>query len=60
MTLFEGASERSKTLQTLKKSINEKAGRFAVRSGATLPLQHVYDDPANEWDICDVRGKTCF
>jgi hypothetical protein len=60
LTLFEGASERSKALQSLKKSINDKAGRFAIRSGATLPLQHVYDDRANAYDICDVRGKSCF
>jgi len=60
LTLFEGASDRAKTLQSLKKSINDKSGRFAIRSGATLPLQHVYDDRANAYDICDVRGKTCF
>jgi hypothetical protein len=60
LTLFEGASERPKTLQTLRKSINEKAGRFPIRSGAKRPLDHVYADRANEWDICDARGKTCF
>jgi hypothetical protein len=35
-------------------------GRFAVRSGATLPLADVYRDEAQQYDICDVRGKTCF
>ena len=30
------------------------------RSAATLPLVGVYRDPANEYDICDVRGKMCF
>lgn len=44
----------------VKRRINEKMGRFAVRSGATLPLVDVYDDSAQNYDICDVRGKICF
>jgi hypothetical protein len=40
--------------------VNEVHGRFALRSAATLPLFEVYKDPANEFDICDVRGKVCF
>jgi hypothetical protein len=27
---------------------------------ATLPLPAIYRDPANQYDICDVRGKMCF
>jgi hypothetical protein len=60
LTLFEGASEKVKTVAALKKSINDKQGRFAVRSGATLPLAGIYADGAHSYDICDVRGKTCF
>jgi hypothetical protein len=60
LTLFEGASERVRSVQSLKKAVNDRHGRFALRSGATLPLQRIYDDPANEYDICDIRGKTCY
>lgn len=44
----------------LKLRINQTVGRFAVRSGATLPLHEVYGDSANNYDICDVYGKSCF
>ena len=40
--------------------MNERQGRFALRSAATLPLFDVYRDQANGYDICDVRGKACF
>ncbi|WP_240911574.1 DNA polymerase Y family protein [Paludisphaera soli] len=60
LTLFEGASEKVKSVAALKKSINDRQGRFAVRSGATLPLAGIYADGAHSYDICDVRGKTCF
>lgn len=55
MSLFEQPK-----LQDLKHTINERMGRFVVRSGATLPLADVYGDPANDYDICDIAGKTCF
>lgn len=60
LTLFEVSSESTKTVAALKKSINDRHGRFAVRSGATLPLEGMYADSAHSYDICDVRGKTCF
>src|SRR5262249_3631275 len=44
----------------LKREVNPRHGRFVLRSAATLPLTAVYRDPANEYDICDVRGKFCF
>lgn len=44
----------------VKRLVNERMGRFAVRSGDTLPLGDVYADEANDFDICDVRGKICF
>jgi nucleotidyltransferase/DNA polymerase involved in DNA repair len=44
----------------VKQAINERHGRFALRSGATLPLKPIYADGANAYDICDVHGKMCF
>ena len=52
--------ERASTLATTKREINLRQGRFALRSGATLPLAHLYQDEACGFDICDVRGKGCF
>ena len=45
---------------TLKAEVNDRIGRFALRSAATLHLPAIYRDPSNEYDICDVRGKICF
>jgi nucleotidyltransferase/DNA polymerase involved in DNA repair len=47
-------------LNNLKGTINNQIGRFALRSGATLPLVDVYGDCANQYDICDIYGKSCF
>ena len=47
-------------LNDIKQNINNTVGRFAIRSGATLPLVDVYGDCANEYDICDIYGKSCF
>ncbi len=55
MSLFEQPK-----LEDLKHAINHRLGRFVLRSGATLPLVDVYGDPANDYDICDIAGKTCF
>ena len=54
------ASIVPEALAEVKRAINAKVGRFAVRSAATLPLVEVYRDDANGYDICDVRGKVCF
>jgi DNA polymerase V len=51
---------RSVILSRAKREINERHGRFAVRSATTLPLTEVYDDFETGHDICDVRGKMCF
>jgi len=48
------------TLVDIKHAINNKMGRFALRSAATLPLVDVYGDCANNYDICDIYGKSCF
>ncbi|MEJ7638624.1 MAG: nucleotidyltransferase [Singulisphaera sp.] len=58
--LFDPSSVQAEAIARLKRSVNERHGRFVLRSGATLPLGRIYADPANEYDICDIRGKTCF
>ena len=58
--LFDRDDGRAAKLATVKRQINAGHGRFAARSAATLPLVEVYRDGANEYDICDVRGKVCF
>jgi DNA polymerase V len=54
------AAARADAVARLKREINLKQGRFALRSAATLPLASIYQDTANGYDICDVRGKSCF
>jgi hypothetical protein len=51
---------RIERVAEVKRSINALLGRFAVRSGETLPIAEIYADEANDFDICDVRGKICF
>ena len=58
--LFDRGGSRAEAVARVKREVNARHGRFAVRSGATLPLASIYRDPSNEWDICDVRGKMCF
>lgn|SRR5512135_408981 len=58
--LFDGESAKAEAIARLKRAVNERHGRFVLRSGATLPLAHIYRDTANGFDICDVRGKICF
>ena len=61
-SLFDATAdrERAEAVAKLKRNVNAEVGRFALRSAATLALKPVYDDPSNGYDICDVRGKTCF
>jgi hypothetical protein len=56
--LFDGL-EVGDAATALKQVVNDKHGRFALRSAATLPLGPVYADRANGYDICDVHDKTC-
>ncbi|HET6574528.1 MAG TPA: nucleotidyltransferase [Fimbriiglobus sp.] len=60
LSLFEKPDPKRDAVATAKAAVNERYGRFKVRSGATLYLPAVYADPANDFDICDVRGKVCF
>lgn len=58
--LFDRPSVRAEALAKLKREVNDRHGRFALRSAATLPLVGVYRDDTNDYDICDVHGKMCF
>ena len=60
LSLFDEPDPKREALAAAKEAINRRYGRFKVRSGATLYLPAVYRDPANGFDICDVRGKVCF
>jgi len=59
-SLFEQRPPRLALLDAVTKRINDAIGRFALRSGATLPLADVHADRANDYDICDIYGKSCF
>ncbi|MBN2217657.1 MAG: nucleotidyltransferase, partial [Pirellulales bacterium] len=58
--LWERPDPRQQAIRRVKRLINARIGRFALRSGATLPLDDVYRDATNSYDICDIYGKTCF
>ena len=51
---------RAEAVALLKEQVNDRHGRFALRSAATLHLPAIYRDVANAYDICDIRGKICF
>jgi nucleotidyltransferase/DNA polymerase involved in DNA repair len=59
-SLFENTDPRWQAIGRAKQTINQQVGRFAIRSGATLPLSDIYGDTTNSYDICDIYGKTCF
>jgi hypothetical protein len=58
--LFDLPGERAEAIARLKREVNTRHGRFALRCAATLPLASIYRDASNDYDICDVRGKMCF
>ena len=60
LSLFDLPNPKREALAKVKAAVNARFGRFKVRSGSTLYLPKVYRDPANDFDICDVRGKVCF
>jgi nucleotidyltransferase/DNA polymerase involved in DNA repair len=59
-SLFSKKASFQPGIASIMRAANKKAGRFAVRTGATLPLADIYADAANDYDICDVQGKICF
>ncbi len=62
LDLFDPLERRiqAQAVAQVKREINARHGRFIIRSAATLALASIYRDTANEYDICDVRGKACF
>src|ERR1043165_5604553 len=58
--LFDPPAEQAEAIARLKREVNQRFGRFTLRSGVTLFLDEVYRDSANNFDICDVHGKMCF
>jgi DNA polymerase V len=60
LNLFDPPNPKREAVASVKAAVNARFGRFKLRSGATLHLPKVYKDPANDFDICDVRGKVCF
>jgi DNA polymerase V len=58
--LFDQPNQRDRDIAAVKRSINDRIGRFAVRAGSTLALGDFYDDPTCDYDICDIHGKSCF
>ena len=59
-SLFEVFDERPDAIAKVKREINASYGRWKLRSGATLFANDFYQDSANEYDVCDIRGKFCF
>ena len=59
-SLFEPPAGRWEEVAALKREVNRALGRFALRSGATLPLYQIYRDESCSYDVCDVKGKVCF
>ncbi len=59
-SLFDPPDDMLDAVARVKREINEEFGRFMLRSGATLYANDFYADPANEYDVCDIRGKFCF
>jgi DNA polymerase V len=62
LALFDPPRKRqqAEAVAQLKEQINNRHGRFSLRSAATLHLPAIYHDTANGYDICDIRGKICF
>lgn len=60
LSLWEPPDNRAAALARVKEQVNERLGRFALRSAAALHLPAIYNDQANGYDICDIRGKMCF
>lgn len=58
-SVTQSAAKQDQVAEVLR-DVNQRVGRFALRSGTTLPLADVHSDPANEYDICDIYGKSCF
>ena len=54
------SADKQLNIDQLKQKINNKIGRFALRSAETLEVNDLYQDSAHAYDICDIYGKSCF
>ena len=59
-SLFDRPDSKRDAVAKVKRAINERYGRWKLRSGSTLLANDWYEDPANEHEVCDIRGKFCF
>ena len=59
-SLFDPPDAKLEAIARVKREINELHGRWKLRSGSTPFANAWYDDPANEHEVCDIRGKFCF
>jgi DNA polymerase V len=59
-SLFDLPNPKLDAQTRVKREINEQFGRWTLRSGSTLWANDWYEDPANEYEVCDIRGKFCF
>jgi DNA polymerase V len=59
-SLFDPLDRRMEIIARTKREINQNLGRWIVRSGGTLWANDWYRDPANEHEVCDIKGKFCF
>ena len=60
LSLFDVPDPKRDAVAAAKAAVNERFGRFKVRSGDDAVPAGGVPDPANDFDICDVRGKVCF
>jgi DNA polymerase V len=56
-SLFDPPDPRREALAKVKRAVNDRLGRFTLRSGATLYANRFYADPANDYDVCDIRVR---
>ncbi len=59
-SLFDLPNPRLEAVARVKWEINEQLGRWTIRSGSTLWANRWYQDPTNQFEVCDIRGKFCF
>jgi DNA polymerase V len=59
-SLFDPPDPKLDAVGKVKREINQHYGRWKLRSGSTLLANAWYQDPANEHEVCDIRGKFCF
>jgi DNA polymerase V len=59
-SLFDPPDAKLDALARVKREVNQRCGRWKLRSGATLWANEFYHDRSNEFEICDIHGKFCF